>query len=162
MSLLIELPVISLLWNILFPFPVRSPAIELLLFFYACFFIFTHKWVSTDAAACPLPPADPGESGGGASEGGGGAAGPVAGPQPGGQRLRGGGRPEDQRGEEVPVAAGAAAEETRQPDGLQGDPPVQQGRGGRDCEWSIRHTGQEVNDAFNLLTSVGCSKLFIM
>lgn len=100
------------------------------------------------------PPADPGEPGGGASEGGGGAAEPVAGPQPGGERLRGGGRPEDQRGEEVPVPPGAAAEETTQPHGLPGDPPVQQGRGGRDRKYSIRDTGQEIKCVL-LLTSVG-------
>lgn len=85
---------------------------------------------------------DPGEPGGGASEGGGGAAGPVAGTQPGGERLRGGGRPKNQRGEEVPLPSGPTEEETRQPHGLPRDSPVQQRRGGRDRK-SIFWTGKD-------------------
>lgn len=88
-------------------------------------------------------PADPGEPGGGASEGGGGAAGPVAGPQSGGEGLRGGGRPEDQRGAQVPLPAGAAEEEAGKPHGVARDPPVQQRRGGRDRKSHAAATGSE-------------------
>lgn len=78
------------------------------------------------------PPADPGEPGGCTSEGGGGAAETVTGPQPGRERLRGGGWTESHRGEEVPDAPGTTEEEERPPHGLPGDPPVQPRRGGRD------------------------------
>lgn len=68
--------------------------------------------------------------GGSAAEGGGGAAYTSPSTQPGGQRVRRGGRPALWRGEEVPRAAGATEETAEQLDGLARDPPIQPRCGG--------------------------------